>query len=120
MEWLATAPAHVRDPKAASCADLLATCSLDAEVAAYQAELLEAVKLYYKERGQMAPPGDVKACKEMGQQYQADRKAELEELKRPAAPPKPVYGTPEFWKAYWAKKRAAGAQLNAAPQTKSK
>lgn len=112
MEWLANGPALWRDPKARSCAELLNDSAAGFETAAaiYQDEILQAVKDYYKAQGKLAPPGDIKACKEIGQQYLAELKAAAEEAKKPVAPPKPVYGTPEFWKAYWAKKRAAQAQ----------
>ena len=81
-----------------------------------QAELVwEEVQLFYKQQGKSVPVDEAKACL-------ADIKKEMEEQKKSWAligsgisdaeyytlvPP--AYGTPEFWKAYQAKKKAAAA-----------
>jgi len=53
------------------------------------------------------PPEDLAMCKEID--AQAAREFE-EAMKRPfESAEKPAYGTPEFWKQYWAKKNAAKA-----------
>ena len=63
-------------------------------------EIFEAVKLYYKEQGRGVPVADAKACLDM---IKEEKKPKPEE---PYTPPKPIYGTPEFWKEHWAKKKA--------------
>jgi len=64
-------------------------------------EIYDEVITYYRARGQDVPPEDVKACIEM---IKAEKVAVADEI---VPPPKPAYGTPEFWKAHWEKKKAA-------------
>jgi hypothetical protein len=56
------------------------------------------VQEWYSTRGEI-PPEEVDAC------LQAIENPVKEEPAEPTKPAKPSYGTPEFWKAYWAKKK---------------
>ena len=58
-------------------------------------EALENLLEYYRLKGLVAPPGEVEACKQFLEPAQLCV----------SAPLKPVYGTPEFWKDYWKKKK---------------
>ena len=60
-------------------------------------EVFELVKEYYKLKGKEVPKDEYNAC--------------IAEIRAPPPPEpstlsKPLYGTPEFWKAYWIKKKA--------------
>ena len=61
-------------------------------------EVFELVKEYYKLQGKEVPKDEYDAC--------------IAEILAPpppepvSKPSKPIYGTPEFWKAYWIKKKA--------------
>ena len=73
------------------------------------------VKDWYSERGEGVPIDEANAClkaiKDEKAQLEADATtlaaAQAEAVKNPTKP-KAEYGTPEFWKDYWAKKKAAG------------
>jgi hypothetical protein len=73
-------------------------------------EVFEEVKLWYKNLGQPVPLEDAKWCLAEIAAEKKEAAAFQEMLKNPppVEAPKPSYGTPEFWKQYWAKKRAAG------------
>jgi phage terminase Nu1 subunit (DNA packaging protein) len=68
-------------------------------------EIEEAVKTWYREKGMPVPPEDLQVCREID----GIQQAEHERLTAEPAKPKPVYGTPEFWKDWWAKKKAKEA-----------
>lgn len=79
-------------------------------------EIALAVKEWYTGLGQVIPESD----QEFLAVYRAEEEKEFErwdkilkgEIKEaPLPPPKPEYGTPEFWKAYWQKKKAAAAAV---------
>ena len=69
------------------------------------AEMDALMREWYANLGQTISPEELTICREID-------KAEIAEAARieaaVAVAAKPVYGTPEFWKAHWAKKRAAG------------
>jgi len=69
------------------------------------AEMDALMREWYTNLGQTISPEELTICREID-------KAEIAEAARieaaAAVAAKPVYGTPEFWKAHWAKKRAAG------------
>jgi hypothetical protein len=67
---------------------------------------------WYEARGEKVPAEEAKLCKRMIQEEEAAWKKSLGEIGSglpEEALPKPAYGTPEFWKQYWAKKKAAAA-----------
>jgi hypothetical protein len=61
------------------------------------------VQEWYSTRGEI-PAEEVDACLQAIQEETAEL-AKPAEPAEPAKPAKPSYGTPEFWKAYWAKKK---------------
>ena len=69
----------------------------------------ELLREWYANLGQTVPPDELKVCREIDAAELADA-AKMEAAASVEAA-KPVYGTPEFWKAYWAKKNAAKAKL---------
>ena len=76
-------------------------------------ETLANVKEWYRLLGKPVPKEDMDACLLMltEEKEEAERTTkQLEEwIKNPVISPiKPEYGSPEFWKDYWAKKKAAG------------
>lgn len=72
-------------------------------------EVWQLVQEWYATRGEPIPEEDRTACMTM---------LEEEKVTPPSLPaPKPAYGTPEFWKAHWAKKRAAATAAATAMST---
>ena len=67
-------------------------------------EVMALVQEYYKALGKGVPTVDMMACLEMIKQEKKDVAAEEA---RPFVA-KPEFGSAEFWKNYWAKKRAKG------------
>ena len=70
------------------------------------AEMDALMREWYANLGQTISPEELKICREI------DLAEVAEALRLEAAAvasKKPVYGTPEFWKAHWAKKKAAAA-----------
>lgn len=81
-------------------------------------QVAEILQEWYANLGQTVPPDELKVCREID----AAELAEAIRIEAAAAKEssKPVYGTPEFWKAYWVKKRGQGApppKVKAAKQT---
>ena len=66
----------------------------------------EILREWHAEHGTTMPAEEYAACREID----AVEAAEAARIERAAAAAaaKPVYGTAEFWKAYWAKKKAGG------------
>ena len=62
-------------------------------------EAAEILTEYYLAKGLTIPPEELEACK-----------SNVEVQLAPSAPAKPAYGTPEFWKDYWKKKKAKEAK----------
>jgi hypothetical protein len=60
-------------------------------------------------RGQNVPREDLEACRDI------DREVMETHLLNPEMNSKPAYGTPEFWKMHWQKKKAAAAAATPAP-----
>ena len=66
----------------------------------------EILREWHAEHGTTMPAEEYAACREIDAVEAAE--ASRIEAAAAAAAAKPVYGTAEFWKAYWAKKRAGG------------
>ncbi len=81
-------------------------------------DVREAVQEWYAARGQKTPAADLIACKQIGTAAIAALKAQMAEVSKPIVV-KPEYGTPEFWKQYWAKKKAAAAAAGGATPSKA-
>jgi len=58
---------------------------------------------WYSGKGMPVPLWELQACRKIDKAEEALRKKEAE---TPAPVAKPIYGTPEFWKDWWAKKKA--------------
>ena len=71
------------------------------------AEMDALMREWYANLGQTISPEELKICREIDEAEVAEV-ARIEVLAA-ASSAKPVYGTPEFWKAHWAKKKAAAA-----------
>ena len=67
------------------------------------AEMDALMREWYANLGQTISPEELKICREVDLAEVAAAAA----VEAAAANAKPVYGTPEFWKAHWAKKKAA-------------
>jgi hypothetical protein len=87
-------------------------------------EVEELVREWYSNRGMPVPPWEIQACRKIDKAEKAA--AEEAEAVAAATPTKPIYGTPEFWKDWWAKKKAkeaaaiaAGTASAEAPKVKS-
>ena len=68
-------------------------------------QMEEALAEWYAALGKSVPEDEIQICRDTD----AEAAAELATEKMAAltiAPAKPVYGTPEFWKDYWARKKA--------------
>lgn len=66
----------------------------------------ELLREWYANLGEPVPPDELRVCREI------DAVEAAEAIRMEAAAikeSKPVYGTPEFWKAYWIKKRGGAA-----------
>lgn len=74
-------------------------------------EVTASVIEWYRVRGQPVPSEELAACRGMD----AAQQREFDAIKRVAGPveEKAAYGTPEFWKQYWAKKKAKEAEMAA-------
>jgi hypothetical protein len=70
-------------------------------------EVQSLVREWYNDRNMPIPPEDIQACREMDIIQSAENKKIAESAA--SVVPKPVYGTPEFWKDWWAKKKAKEA-----------
>jgi len=91
----------------------------------FEGEVTALVIEWYTSRGLPVPPEDLEACKGLDKQRQAEFDSMIQSSEVPVE--KPAYGTPEFWKDWWAKKRAKEAAATAAaaagepvPQPKGK
>ena len=73
-------------------------------------EIWQLVQEWYATRGEPIPEEDRTECMRLLEEERVARDAPLPvataAAAAAAAPAKPAYGTPEFWKAHWAKKRA--------------
>ena len=74
-------------------------------------EVWQLVQEWYATRGEEVPEEDRADCMKLLEEERLARDAPVA-----VAAPKPAYGTPEFWKAHWAKKRAL-AQAQAQTQS---
>ena len=75
-------------------------------------EVTAAVYEWYESRGLPVPLEDIAACRGIDAAQQEEFKKEAAAAE--AVKPKPLYGTPEFWKDWWARKKAKEAELKAA------
>jgi len=77
-------------------------------------EVLYSVKEWYRLKGVPVPKEDMDACLLMLKEEQEEAERVQKQLQEwvenppPSSPIKAEYGSPEFWKDYWAKKKAAG------------
>ena len=67
-------------------------------------EVIYLVKEWYEIRGLPVPPEELESCKGID----AQERAEYERFTKQNTV-KPAYGTPEFWKDWWARKKAKEA-----------
>jgi hypothetical protein len=77
------------------------------------AEMDALMREWYANLGQTISPEELKICREIDL---AEVAAAVAAEAAAVASKKPVYGTPEFWKAYWAKKKAAAAGTGTPPK----
>ena len=70
-------------------------------------EVESLVREWYNDRNMPIPPEDIQACREMDIIQSAENKKIADSAASVVS--KPVYGTPEFWKDWWAKKKAKEA-----------
>lgn len=73
-------------------------------------EVLDSVIEWYESRGQAVPKEDMEACEAMLKEEKEEKKQFQEMLEGPHEPvkEKPSFGSPEYWKDYWEKKKASG------------
>ena len=74
----------------------------------YEEEVTANVIQWYMNLGLPVPQEELDACRGLDAAATATLQKELAEHKVVAPPP--AYGTPEFWKQYWAKKKAVEAE----------
>jgi hypothetical protein len=79
------------------------TSKLEAE------EVLELVEVWYRSKGQEVPEDERKSCLEAIVVEREERDNPKPVVYEPSPPPKAEYGTPAFWKDYWARRKAAEA-----------
>ena len=77
-----------------------------APVLTFGEEVEEAVRKWYHLRNMPVPPEDLQACREID----GIEEAEYKKVLATVAVSKPTYGTPEFWREHWAKKKAKEAE----------
>jgi hypothetical protein len=80
-------------------------------VLTYRDQVIDNIYEWYMSRGQNVPREDLEACRDI------DREVMETHLLNPEVNSKPAYGTPEFWKMHWQKKKAAAAAAAAAAAT---
>jgi hypothetical protein len=61
---------------------------------------------WYKAKGEDVPEDDIKWCKEYIREELEEKNKQVEE--EPTVTEKPSFGSGDYWKDYWAKKKAAG------------
>ena len=83
-------------------------------VLTYRDQVIDNIYEWYMSRGQNVPREDLEACRDI------DREVMETHLLNPEMNSKPAYGTPEFWKMHWQKKKAATAATPAPPKAKPK
>ncbi len=71
-------------------------------------EVEVAVKEWYAALGKPVPKEDQAWVAQYYTDEQEEQKQFEQELATPEPPAKPSFGSPEYWKDYWAKKKAAG------------
>jgi hypothetical protein len=78
-------------------------------------EVVDALKTWYANLGKPVPKQELESCSGIDDALRA------EHVKEMAKPPstKLVYGTPEFWKDWWAKKKAKEAKEASVQETPS-
>jgi hypothetical protein len=77
-----------------------------APVLTFGQEIEEAVREYCLMRNMPVSPEDLQVCREID----GIEEAEYKKVAEAVTVPKPTYGTPEFWKDWWAKKKAKEAE----------
>ena len=70
-------------------------------------QMEEGLTEWYAALGKSVPPEEIQICRDVDAEAAAELLAEkMAALTVVSEPQKPVYGTPEFWKDYWARKKA--------------
>jgi hypothetical protein len=73
-------------------------------------QMEEALTEWYAALGKSVPPEEIQICRDVDAEAAAELVTEKMEaltiVSQTQKPQKPVYGTPEFWKDYWARKKA--------------
>jgi len=80
------------------------------------AEMDALMREWYVNLGQTISPEELKICREIDLTEVAAAATAATAAAAKAAAAKPVYGTPEFWKAHWAKKKAGAAGTGCPPK----
>jgi len=68
----------------------------------YEEVVMDSIFEWYMSRGMNVPPEDLEACRGIDREIQEQHLADMERV----VETKPVYGTAEFWKQWWQKKKA--------------
>lgn len=63
---------------------------------------------WYRVRGIEIPEEDINWCEEYIKQELEEKERHIQLLNTPLPPEKPSFGSGDYWKDYWAKKKAAG------------
>ena len=73
-------------------------------VITYRDQVIDNIYEWYMSQGKHVPPEDLEACREIDKEITETHLLDLDTTTK--ADTKPAYGTPEFWKMYWQKKKA--------------
>jgi len=73
-------------------------------------EVYASVIEWYKNRNEIVPKEDIDACEQMIREEKEEMKRNEEFMANPPPPviQAPTFGSNDYWKDYWAKKKAAG------------
>jgi hypothetical protein len=71
-------------------------------------QVIANIKEWYRVLGQSVPKEDLEVCEQVKKEEEDKHKEFQEYLASPYVPPKAQFGSPEYWKAYWEKKKANG------------
>ena len=89
-------------------------------VITYRDQVIDNIYEWYMSQGKHVPPEDLEACREIDKEITETHLLDVDTTTK--ADTKPAYGTPEFWKMYWQKKKAAavpGAPVKPKPLKKA-
>jgi hypothetical protein len=71
-------------------------------------QVIANIKEWYRVLGKPVPKEDLEACEQIKKEEEDKYKEIQEYLASPYVPPKAQFGSADYWKAYWEKKRANG------------